>query len=256
MQIEKQAIALIASYTDFGLTGPYQGQMNAVLATQAPLVPHITLMADAPMFDPESAGILLASLCEDLPDNSLVLAVVDPGVGGGRRPLMIRTERNLFVGPDNGLFIPAIRRAAACEIESITWRPERLSESFHGRDLFAPVAAKLATGQAVTGAPVNPQALVGSDLQHQGHRVIYVDHYGNAVTSIRADALKDDDVIPLGEATLHYAHTFDAVPTGRGFWYRNSMGLIEFAVNRGSAAELYRLALGSPVEWRKSGRGR
>lgn len=248
MYVEKQDITLIASYTDFGPTGPYQGQMAAVLASQAPGIPHVTLMADAPMFDPHSAGILLASLCQDLPEHTLVLAVVDPGVGGSRQPLMIRSERQLFVGPDNGLFVPMVKRARVCDIETISWRPARLSESFHGRDLFAPVAAKLATGQVVQGNPIKPEALVGFDSPQEGHRIIYIDHYGNAITSIHAEALNDSDILGSGDTALHFARTFDEVPVGQGFWYRNSMGLIEFAVNRGSAADRYQLELGTPIE--------
>jgi S-adenosylmethionine hydrolase len=248
MQCQAPEIRLIAGFTDFGPTGPYQGQMAAMVASLAPNIPHVTLMADAPMFDPQASGILLSHLCEDMPDNTLVLAVVDPGVGGDRRPLMIKTERQLFVGPDNGLFMPVILRSESCEVEAISWRPQRLSESFHGRDLFAPVAAKLATGQAVEGNPLEPQALVGFDAPFQGHRIIYIDHYGNAITSIEATAAKDDQSIEINGKALQYARTFDEVPRGQGFWYRNSMGLIEVAVNRGSAAEQLNLELGSPID--------
>jgi hypothetical protein len=248
MLIQEPGIGLIASFTDFGPTGPYQGQMAAVLASQAPNVPYITLMSDAPMFDAQASGILLASLCQEMPDNTLFLAVVDPGVGGSRRPLMIRTERSLFVGPDNGLLVPVVQRSDCCEIEVIRWRPERLSETFHGRDLFAPVAASLATGQAVEGSPLKPQEMVGFDSAYTGERIIYIDRYGNAVTGIGAKAIDEGEVLKIGGTALHYARTFDEVAVGQGFWYRNSMGLIEFAVNRGSAAELLDLEMGMAVE--------
>ena len=247
MRIDKPGITLIASFTDFGPTGPYQGQMAAVLAAQAPKTPRISLMTDAPMFDPQAAGLLLSSLCNDMPSNTLVLAVVDPGVGGSRRPLMLRTERNLFVGPDNGLFVPVVRRCDYCEIETIDWRPERLSESFHGRDLFAPVAAKLANGDEVEGSPLRPQSLVGFDSAQDGNRIIYIDHYGNAITGINAGKIKDNEIITVNGAALHYARIFSEVPTGQAFWYRNSMGLIEFAVNCGSAASHLDLELGMPI---------
>lgn len=246
MQIDKPDIPLIASFTDFGLTGPYQGQMLAVLAARSPRIPAVTLMADAPMFDPQSAGLLLSCLCDDLPAGTLILAVVDPGVGGNRRPIMLMTERNLFVGPDNGLFIPIVSRADHCAIETIEWCPERLSDSFHGRDLFAPVAARLANGEAVTGSPLAPQDLVGFDAPVDGNRVIYIDHYGNAITGIRDEAVEDDRVFYIGCIELRYARTFTEVPVGQGFWYRNSLGLVEFAVNRGSAANLLGLEVGIP----------
>ena len=248
MQIQTPGIRLIAGFTDFGLSGPYQGQMAAVLAALAPQIPYVTLMADAPMFDARASGILLASLCRDMPDNTLILAVVDPGVGGSRRPLMIRTERQLLVGPDNGLFVPLVRCSQRCEIETIDWRPRRLSESFHGRDLFAPVAAGLATGQSLEGSPLEPRQLVGFDSPLEEHRIIYIDHYGNAITSIDASSIEEDSIIEINGVELRYARTFDEVKPGQGFWYRNSMGLIEFAVNRGSAAKLLHLEPGTPID--------
>ncbi|MCU7920380.1 MAG: SAM-dependent chlorinase/fluorinase [Candidatus Thiodiazotropha sp. (ex Epidulcina cf. delphinae)] len=239
---------MIATFTDFGPTGPYQGQMAAVIATQAPKIPQVTLMADAPMFDPQSAGLLLSCLCNNLPPHTLVLAVVDPGVGGNRRPIMIKNERNLFIGPDNGLFIPIVRRSDDCEIETIAWRPHRLSETFHGRDLFAPVAAKLATGKEVEGSPLKLQEMVGYDSPLDDNRIIYIDNYGNAITGINAEAIRNDKVFFVNGTALHYARTFSEVPAGQAFWHRNSMGLVEFAVNRGSVARLLNLDLGMPVE--------
>jgi S-adenosylmethionine hydrolase len=248
MRVEQRKITLIASYTDFGSTGPYQGQMAAVLASQAPQTPQISLMSDAPVFDAQSAGLLLANLCDDLPGDTLVLAVVDPGVGGNRRPLMLKTESFLFVGPDNGLFIPLVRRSQSCMVEAITWRPARLSNSFHGRDLFAPVAAQLANGQEVEGRPVKPDDLVGFNRSQDANRLIYLDHYGNAITGIEGKNVSDNQVFTLRSEDLRYARTFEEVPVGQAFWYRNSMGLVEFAVNRGSAAKQLKLELGMSIE--------
>ncbi|MES9944200.1 MAG: SAM-dependent chlorinase/fluorinase [Candidatus Thiodiazotropha sp.] len=248
MHLNKHRIPLIAMYTDFGPNGPYQGQMAAVLATQAPEIPHVTLMADAPMFDPQSAGLLLSCLCDKLPLQTLVLSVVDPGVGGNRRPIMIKSERQLFVGPDNGLFIPVVRRHERCEIETIDWRPHELSDTFHGRDLFAPVAAKLATGKDVEGSPLNLDQLVGYDLPVDDRRIIYIDNYGNAMTGISAEAVRDDKLFFIKGTGLGYARTFSEVPAGQAFWYRNSNGLVEFAINRGNIATLLNLDLGMTVE--------
>jgi S-adenosylmethionine hydrolase len=248
MYPDNPRIPLVAMFSDFGLTGPYQGQMAAVLATQAPNTPQVILMADAPMFDPQSAGRLLSSLCANLPLDTLVLAVVDPGVGGNRRPVMVKNESNLFVGPDNGLFIPIVRNSADCEIETILWRPNQLSETFHGRDLFAPVAAKLARGNEVEGSPLRPQDMVGYDLPVDSNRIIYIDHYGNAITGINAEAVENDKVLYVKGTALHYARTFSEASAGQGFWYRNSMGLVELAVNRGSIARVLNLDLGMQIE--------
>jgi S-adenosylmethionine hydrolase len=221
--------------------------MAAVLATLAPNIPQVTLMADAPMFDPQSAGRLLSCLCGNLPRQTLVLAVVDPGVGGDRRPIMIKNESNLFVGPDNGLFAPIVRRCANCKIETIDWRPLRLSETFHGRDLFAPVAAKLATGKEVEGSPLTAQEMVGFDSSFDDNRIIYIDHYGNAMTGINAGAISDDTIFSVNGIELHYARTFSVVPAGQAFWYRNSIELVEIAVNRGSAVRSLGLESGTQV---------
>lgn len=248
MHCDKPPFPLIATFSDFGITGPYLGQMAAVIATQAPSVPQITLMADAPMFDPQSAGLLLSYACNNLPPRTLLLAVVDPGVGGNRRPVMIETERHLFVGPDNGLFVPAVRQSKACQIEIISWRPDQLSATFHGRDLFAPVAARLANGKKVEGTPIMPQELEGYDLPIDDKRIVYIDHYGNALTGIDANKVDQDEVFSLNGVTVHYARTFSEADSGQPFWYGNSMGMVEFAVNQGSAADLLNLELGMRVE--------
>ncbi|MEW8508131.1 MAG: SAM-dependent chlorinase/fluorinase [Candidatus Thiodiazotropha sp.] len=248
MRLVTAPISLIASYTDFGTSGPYLGQMHAVIASQAPGVPRVTLMADAPMFDPQSAGTLLSCLCDNLPARTLVLAVVDPGVGTDRRPLMIESGNQLLVGPDNGLFIPLVRRSGRCEIEAIDWRPPHLSNSFHGRDLFAPVAANLAVGKEVAGTPLMPQELVGYDTPFDNKRIIYIDNYGNAMTAIKAEDVADDMTFSINGTLLGYARTFSEVAAGEPFWYRNSIGLVEFAVNRGNASRLLDLEPGMPVQ--------
>jgi len=137
---------MIVLFTDFGLDGPYVGQMKAVLHRDAPGVPVIDLFADAPAFDAKRSAYLLAAYAEEFPAPTVFLAVVDPGVGGARRPLMVEADGRRYVGPDNGLFEIVWRRARRRRGGAITWRPERLSASFHGRDLFAPVAARLAVG--------------------------------------------------------------------------------------------------------------
>ncbi len=248
MSTNRPDIVLIASFTDFGATGPYQGQMDAVLASQAPMTPAVTLMTDAPMFDPQAAGLLLSSLCENMPAQTLFLAVVDPGVGGDRRPLMLRTERHLFVGPDNGLFVPVVRGSKQSEVAAITWRPDRLSDSFHGRDLFAPVAARLANNEDVDSRPLEIEEMVGFDTSFKHNQIIYFDHFGNAMTGIRAGEIDEQRVISVNGRSLRYARTFSEASVGEAFWYKNSNGLVEFAVNCGSAASLLDLALGMPFE--------
>ena len=241
---------MIVLFTDFGITGPYVGQMKSVLCQQAPTIPVIDLMHDAPTFDPQAAAYLLASLVSEFPQESVFLCVVDPGVGSQRKPLIARINQRWFVGPDNGLFnIVAQRAPGNSEVKwwEISWLPERLSSSFHGRDLFAPVAAMLANGEAPPGQLFNitPDRIYRwpSDLE----KIIYIDHFGNAMTGIRAANLDNNHVIAVADLRLRWARTFADVAIGQGFWYENSNGLVELAVNQGRADEILRLTIGDAV---------
>jgi S-adenosylmethionine hydrolase len=238
---------VIVLFTDFGLSGPYTGQMKAVLIQQAPGVPVIDLFADAPAFDPELSAYLLAAYEGAFPAETVFLCVVDPGVGTARRPVVVRADERWFVGPDNGLFEPVVRRARAAEAWTIDWRPERLSASFHGRDLFAPVAARLARGEAPPGAALPLDALRRPDWPDELARIVYVDVYGNAMTGIRAATLPVDAVLRVGGHDIRRARTFGAVPAGAALWYENSNGLAEIAVNRGRAADILGLVVGDGV---------
>jgi len=171
--------------------------------------------------------------------------VVDPGVGGDRAPAMVRADEKWFVGPDNGLLSIVGRRAGTLEARRIDWQPDFLSSSFHGRDLFAPVAAALAAGAPVESSPltlVDTQAWP-DDLAE----IIYIDHYGNAMTGIRASGLPDSALIGAAGQRLAFRRTFSAGRDHRAFWYRNSLGLVEIAVNQDSAAERLGLAVGDAV---------
>jgi len=238
---------MIVLFTDFGRGGPYVGQMAAVLAARAPGVPVIDLMHDAPAFGPRPAAYLLAALAERLPVGTVVLGVVDPGVGTERRPVVMRAGGRWYVGPDNGLFAVAARRAGAAEAWRIDWRPSALSATFHGRDLFAPVAAMLATGAAPPGPPVPPQSVDRPDWPDDLAEIVYVDDYGNAMTGLRAGLLAEEARLAVAGRSLARARTFGDRPPGTPFWYENSSGLAEVAVAQGSAAALLGLAPGAAV---------
>ena len=144
---------MIVLFTDFGLEGPYIGQMQAVLCRETPRIPVVNLCADVPCHEPRAAAYLLAAYAVEFPEGSVFLGVVDPGVGGERAAVVVRADGRWYVGPDNGLFNVVAMRAGAVEWWDITWRPARLSASFHGRDLFAPVAARIARGEPPPGDP-------------------------------------------------------------------------------------------------------
>jgi S-adenosyl-L-methionine hydrolase (adenosine-forming) len=241
-------MAMIALFTDFTKRGPYTGQMTAVLHTLAPGVPVVELLADAPAFDPQAAAYLLAAYARPFPAESVFLAVVDPGVGGDRPPCVVRADDRWFVGPGNGLFEAVMRQAAgSVRCWRIDWRPDRLSATFHGRDLFAPVAARLARGEPPPGSPLPTSALRRTDWPDDLAQVVYIDGYGNAVGGLRAAMVPPGARISAGGTTIGPARTFGDVPVGRPFWYANADGLLEIAVNQGRADRVLGLALGAPI---------
>ncbi|CDK98225.1 conserved protein of unknown function [Magnetospirillum gryphiswaldense MSR-1 v2] len=240
----------ICLFTDFGTTGPYVGQVKAALHVHAPGVPVIDLMADAPAFDPMASAYLLAALLPQMPADAVIMAVVDPGVGGARLPLIVQVDGRFLVGPDNGLLALVLRRAVNSRVWAITWRPQTLSATFHGRDLFAPVAAALAAGTRPDdlAAPLS-QGMVGGDWPDDLARIVYIDPYGNAMTGLRESCVLADQFLHVGNYALPPARTYSDTVPGAGFWYVNSIGLVEISVNRGHAARQLTLNVGDVVVW-------
>jgi hypothetical protein len=236
---------MILAFTDFGWQGPYLGEMRAAALRASPDVAYVDLMADAPAFRPDLAAYLLAALMPRLATGDVLLGVVDPGVGTSRAALAIEADGAWLIGPDNGLFELALRRARRLSAFAIRWRPERLSASFHGRDLFAPVAARIAVGRRDGLARCEPLRFPHwpDDLD----AVVYIDGYGNVVTGRRADRLDRATVLELAGHAVPPARTFGEVPPGDLFWYANSSGLVEIARNGGSAAGTLGLAIGAPL---------
>ena len=237
---------MIVLFTDFGPAGPYVGQMKAALARHAPGMTVIDLLSDAPAGEPQFAAYLLAALAPDFPAGAVFLAVVDPGVGTDRAAIVVEADGRRFVGPDNGLFEIALRRAGVRRAWRITWQPERLSASFHGRDLFAPVAAMIARGDAMPGDPIAEAAVRRADWADDLAQVVYIDHFGNAMTGLRASTIPPGATLEAGGRRLARARTFGDVAPGTAFWYENANGLAEIAVNRGRADALG-IAVGAPV---------
>ncbi len=240
-------VPLACLFTDFGEAGPYMGLMEAALIRHCPDARVIRLMSDAPAFAPDAAGRLLLALVPWLPDGCALVGVVDPGVGGARRPLLLEADGRAYVGPDNGVFAAVARRADKLRVWRLETRPFRLSASFHGRDLFAPAAGAWLAGHPPLAEPVEPQTLEGWDRPLVRQEVIYIDHYGNAVTDIPGDAVALDVELEVAGRRLERARTFSDVAPGAAFWYVDSLNRVEIAVNRGSAARLLGLDVGSPV---------
>jgi S-adenosylmethionine hydrolase len=243
---------MILLFTDFGFEGPYVGQMKTVLARLVPDEPVIDLMHDAPAHDPRCAAYLLASLVDRMPSGAACLAVVDPGVGGDRPPVIVEADGRWFAGPGEGLFDIVQRQAKAVRQWRIDWRPDSMAPSFHGRDLFAPVVARLARG-AMPPSTEFPEgwrsdpARPGADWPDDLPAIIHIDRFGNAVTGLRGSRLGVGAVLRVRETAIGNARVFSAVPQGAAFWYVNSNGMVEIAVNCGAAADLLGLSLGQGI---------
>ena len=238
---------MIVLFTDFGNADPYVGQMHAVFAREAPGAPVIDLFHCVPDFNIRAAAYLLPAYARDLPPSAVIVGVVDPGVGSVRRPVMLKADKRWYVGPDNGLFEMVRRRASQLDCHLIRWRPPKLSASFHGRDLFAPVAARLVRGEAPEAELTELTVPSGAPWPDDLPEIIYIDHYGNAIAGLRVMSVSASHTIRVGGEVLKYARVFSDVPPGTAFWYENANGLVEIAVNGGSAAGRLGLKLGDTL---------
>lgn len=237
---------MIVLFTDFSVLDPYVGQVKARLSEHAPGQQVIDLLHEVPDFNPHAGAHLLAALASGFPPGSVFLAVVDPGVGTPRDAVVVLAGGRWFVGPDNGLLSVVAARHADTRLWRITWQPDVLSATFHGRDLFAPIAAEIARGEF-------PETKLASIARFEVEfdagdltRVIYIDHYGNAWTGLRS-VPKSARLIAAGEVFKH-GDSFGFVDKGEGFWFINSVGLLELAINRGSAAVAFGLKVGDLVQ--------
>jgi S-adenosylmethionine hydrolase len=260
--------------SDYGLSDGFVGVCHGVIATLAPAVRVIDVCHDVPPGDLRRGAALLAQSAPYLPAGVL-LAVVDPTVGTRRRSLVVQAGRSFLVGPDNGLLVPAARAlggvSAAYEITATEVMRQPVSATFHGRDVFAPVAAQLAIGMPVgrVGAAVPVEDLVQLAepvARLTAHRlegeVLTVDRFGNVQTSLSAALLRDGGLSEgeelrllcrTGEVRLPYRRTFADVQDSEPVGYIDSAGLFAVALNGKSASAKYDLQPGDPVALRLGG---
>ncbi len=237
---------MLVLFTDFGL--PYTAQMHTALRQSGWKGDIISLLQDAPSFNSKASAYLLASYVPKFPSNTIFICVVDPGVGGSRAPIAIKADKNWFIGPDNGLFEIILRQCKECIPWRITWQPESLSASFHGRDLFAPVAGMLAGGThpKTLAEPFKPSRREAwpDDLAE----VIYIDGFGNAMTGIRINNLSNNTEIEVNGKRLLRSQKFSDNAIGQAFWYENANGMVEISVNQGHADHELGLKVGNSLE--------
>jgi S-adenosylmethionine hydrolase len=235
----------IVLFTDFGSSDIYVAQVKAVLRRHG-AADILDLLHDAPAFNIRASAHLLAALSSRFDPGSVFLAVVDPGVGSDREAAVVMTEGRWYVGPDNGL-LSVLASRSETNFFSITWRPDNLSRSFHGRDLFAPIAAAIAKGEFPRDKVEQTQGLKVDFGAGDLSEIIYIDHYGNAITGVRAESLNSGARLRIGGHTVAPAGVFSEVRENEPCWYEDSIGLVEIAVNRGSVARLLDLSVGQTV---------
>ncbi|WP_456378473.1 SAM hydrolase/SAM-dependent halogenase family protein [Thiolapillus sp.] len=242
-------VPIVYFFTDFGIQGPYLGQMESVLLASSRDIRVINLMCDAPFANPRAGAYLLAALSRYLPQNAVVVAVVDPGVGSPRRALCLQQGERWYVAPDNGLLSMLSAAAGNCRLWEID--PSSLpvaSASFHGRDIFAPVAGKIVCGEAPGLRVIDMQTMVGASWPTDLEEIVYVDGFGNAMTGISASSVPGFQGVVIGGHSIRRATTFSSVAIGELFCYVNSIGLVEIAVNQGNATEVLQLCIGHSVD--------
>lgn len=245
-------MAIVTLTTDFGTVDGYAGEMKGVVLSLAPSARLVDVTHAVAQGDVRGGAWVLGRIWRRFPPEAVHLAVVDPGVGGDRGAVAARVDGRWFVGPDNGLLTLVLRdgeeAGTARALDPDRAGLEEVSDTFHGRDLFAPVAARLAHGDDPPGSAVPPS--YGPDAGGELAEVIYVDGFGNAMTGLCAPQDRDRTLRAAGR-DLPGVRTFADVEPGGAMWLVNSIGLVEIAVNQGSAAADLELRVGTAVHWRE-----
>jgi S-adenosylmethionine hydrolase len=233
--------------SDFGEGSPYVAAMKAVLLAGCPAATLVDVSHAVPPFDLVSAAFVLWAGTRAFGAGAVHLAVVDPGVGGARRAVAFSLGGSFYVGPDNGLFGLVLSESgvAAGDLDVIELaRPSGASATFEGRDVFAPAAGALASGRPLA-ALGRPSAGPLTPLPLSGPAVLWADHFGNLVTSLKPPVA----ALRVGGALVdRLVRTFGDAPPATPFLYVGSMGFVEVGVREGSAAELLGARAGTPVE--------
>ncbi len=244
----------ITMLTDFGHRDAYVGIMKSVMHKICPDCRTIDLCHDVPAQNVLSGAFILSTTIPFLPSNSIVLAVVDPGVGTPRRAIAVETEDFVLIGPDNGLFTMVLERTPpvrAFELSNPEFQLPRVSSTFHGRDIFSPAAAHVAAGVDISsfGPKIDLKSLVrfpeiGPIIKERSVecRVVHIDHFGNCITNLSRDAMermeREPTHVKIGNEIAPFHVTFGDVKEGEAVCYFNSSDYLEVGIrNRDAAAQ-------------------
>lgn len=254
----------IGLLTDFGLSDPYVGQMKAVLARKAPSCTVVDISHEVTPFNVAQAGFFLAASHVHFPDDSVILSVVDPGVGTDRRIVGLKLDGRLLVAPDNGLLALSLSTTWAQDVRAYDLSqamdaPKKVSHTFHGRDVFAPLAAWLALGGKPSGlgGEIDPADLVARKwakpivrTKSASAHVLHIDRFGNCVLNLEPGTLEVPEKLRLSSPAsgeLAYVTTYADMPEGAPGLLEGSQGFLEIAVNQRSAAKRFGLSMGDEI---------
>ena len=254
---------LIVLMTDFGLSDTYVGQMKGVILSLAPSAQIIDLTHAITAQNVAQGAFLLGKSAPFFPEKAIFVAVVDPGVGTSRKAIAVETARHIFLAPDNGLLTAIFQTGEVTR--SVTITNERFtlparSSTFHGRDVFSPAAAHLASGVALKelGSEIDPSdclriPMTGCHTSDNGAswegKIICTDHFGNLITSLDAKVLDRSKnwLVSAGNHQLPMCSTYGDAADLQPLAYTGSSGMIEIAIRNGNAAQVLGLRTGDPV---------
>lgn len=260
-------MAIITLLSDFGLKDPYVAEMKAVILAICPEASIVDISHAIEKFDIRMGAFILASAAPYFPQGTIHIAVVDPGVGTKRRPIIVETKRGFYVGPDNGLLMLSARREGVYHVYNISnpqyMRPQ-ISRTFHGRDIFAPAAAHLAKRHPPSkfGTEIHDYVLpkFAKPQLRKGRllgEILYIDGFGNIITNI---SVKDLERISASENSLLNAKfkdeildlrlcsAYGQVPAERALAIIDSSDFLEISTNQADASQVFGVKTGDSVE--------
>ena len=252
----KSSRPIITLMTDFGTRDFYVSAMKAVLVRHCDSARLIDITHEVPRHDILCGSITLERAVDGFSPGTVHLAVVDPGVGTDRRIVITELNRQTIVCPDNGLITWTLRRLGPGKVSALTWRPSaKISNTFHGRDIMAPVAGMIAAGAAIRdlATPIEDPILLDvapAETSAAAGRVIHIDQFGNATTNIGHEALAafSNKVIRVRNRTVgKLRRTYWDVAPGKPLALVGSSGLLEIAVRDGSAEQTLKVKVGDEV---------
>jgi S-adenosyl-L-methionine hydrolase (adenosine-forming) len=252
---------MITLTTDFGLRDPYVAEMKGAILTINPKAMLIDITHNVEKFNIRMGSFMLASAAPYFPKGTTHLVIVDPGVGTERRGIVVQTKRGFFVGPDNGVLMLAAQSQgieAIYELSNLNLMFPQTSNTFHGRDIFAPAAAYIDRGTqprdfgSEIKDPVLPHFSVVEQIRGVlSGEILYIDSFGNVIFNIKEKIMPNSPVIsiklPQVSLKLKFCKTYGEATTGEPIVLVGSDGFVELALNQGSAAEKFNLKVGDKI---------